>query len=306
MNTGRLVIVFVAIVALIAGVTTVSHGQGANGNSPMDFVVGGGHHSVPDTQFTLSLHSGPLGETPKSQPHNPPTVSVTGVIEGAVYPLGAVPAAGCATTDAESGVRTPATLQITDGDASGVGPITATCAGAVDNAGNVAPPVSARYKVVAVYTFMGFAPPLGPGTTTVKGGSTVPLKFQILDSRGNLITDTSVIADIEVARSVSCSATSGDIWQDAAATGGTMLRFEATSHQFVFNSKTTGLAAGCYTVAVRTIDTLRHMAVTRAEPGTAGIPAIPGSPGGRQLPHGHRGGSWAVAPGSLTPPLTGC
>src|SRR5439155_967279 len=164
------------------------------------------------------------------------------------------------------------------------------------------------YKVVAVYTFIGFAPPLGPGTTTVKGGSTVPLKFQILDSRGNLITDTSVIADIEVARSVSCSATSGDIWQDAAATGGTMLRFDATSHQFVFNSKTTGLAAGCYTVAVRTIDTLRHMAVTRAEPGAAGIPAIPGSPGGRQLPHGHRGGTPAAAPSPPRRPVTtgGC
>ena len=67
MNTGRLVIAFVAIVALVAGVTTVSYGQGANGNSPMDFVVGGGHHSVPDTQFTLSLHSGPLGENPKGQ-----------------------------------------------------------------------------------------------------------------------------------------------------------------------------------------------------------------------------------------------
>ena len=34
----------------------------------------------------------------------PPTVSVTGVTEGAIYVLGSVPAAGCSTTDGLSGV----------------------------------------------------------------------------------------------------------------------------------------------------------------------------------------------------------
>jgi hypothetical protein len=67
MKRARLAIVSAAIFALTAGVTTVSHGQGATGNSPKDFVVGGGHHSVPDTQFTLSVHSGRIGENPKGQ-----------------------------------------------------------------------------------------------------------------------------------------------------------------------------------------------------------------------------------------------
>ena len=60
-------IIGMAMMALTTGIATVSHGQGANGNSPNDFVVGGGHHSVPDTQFTISIHSGPLGENPKGQ-----------------------------------------------------------------------------------------------------------------------------------------------------------------------------------------------------------------------------------------------
>jgi hypothetical protein len=34
---------------------------------PQDFVTGGGHHSVPDTQFTISARSGPLGEDPQGQ-----------------------------------------------------------------------------------------------------------------------------------------------------------------------------------------------------------------------------------------------
>ena len=49
------------------GVAGASHSAGEGGGPPNDFVVGAGHHSVPDTQFTLSAHSGPSGEDPKGQ-----------------------------------------------------------------------------------------------------------------------------------------------------------------------------------------------------------------------------------------------
>ena len=65
-----------------------------------------------------------------------PVVSVTGVADGATYILGDVPAASCTTSDALSGVATPASLSLSGGDADGVGTITATCDGAFDNAGN--------------------------------------------------------------------------------------------------------------------------------------------------------------------------
>jgi len=77
----------------------------------------------------------------------PPVVSVTGVTNGATYTLGAVPTAGCSTTDAMSGVATPASLTLTGGVPPGVGSFTATCSGAVDNAGNTAAPVTATYTV---------------------------------------------------------------------------------------------------------------------------------------------------------------
>ncbi len=77
----------------------------------------------------------------------PPTVSVTGVSNGATYPLGAVPAAACHTTDALSGVATAAALSLTGGNPHGVGTFTATCSAASDNAGNTSAPAGVSYTV---------------------------------------------------------------------------------------------------------------------------------------------------------------
>jgi hypothetical protein len=65
-----------------------------------------------------------------------PVVSVTGVTDGATYILGSVPTAGCETSDALSGVATAASLTFSGGNPDGSGAITATCEGALDNAGN--------------------------------------------------------------------------------------------------------------------------------------------------------------------------
>jgi hypothetical protein len=77
-----------------------------------------------------------------------PEVTVTGVINDAIYTLGAVPAAGCDTTDALSGVQTAATVNVTGGDANGLGTFTAQCTGAMDNAGNTGA-ASVTYQVTA-------------------------------------------------------------------------------------------------------------------------------------------------------------
>jgi hypothetical protein len=74
---------------------------------------------------------------------------VTGVTPGAIYQLGSVPAAGCTTSDALSGVATTATLKITGGNGHGEGQFTATCSGATDIAGNLAPARSLTYDVVS-------------------------------------------------------------------------------------------------------------------------------------------------------------
>jgi hypothetical protein len=86
-----------------------------------------------------------------------PVVSVTGVVNGAVYLLGSVPTAGCQTVDALSGVATSATVSLTGGP---TGKITALCSGGSDKAGNTAAAVSATYTV---------ATKLGGGTTSCNG-----------------------------------------------------------------------------------------------------------------------------------------
>lgn len=50
---------------ILPGPANASHSPGQGNGPPQDFVVGGGHHSSPDTQFTFSAHSGPLGEDAK-------------------------------------------------------------------------------------------------------------------------------------------------------------------------------------------------------------------------------------------------
>ena len=202
----------------------------------------------------ISDHDMPVAYFAVPRDTVPPAVLLTGVTEGATYLLGAVPSATCTTTDDASGVRTPATLLISGGDANGVGSITATCTGALDNVGNVAADVSVHYRVVA-YVFGGFEPPLGKDDKTIKIGSTVPVKFQLFDWNGKPVTTTSVIVAIEFAPNASCSGTPVNGWQPAASTAGPV-RFEG--NQFHFNWKTTGLSAGCYSIGVRTVDTLTH------------------------------------------------
>jgi len=89
----------------------------------------------------------PLVSAPVNIDLTPPSVSVTGVTQGATYNLGSVPAAGCNTTDALSGVAINATVAVTGGNGHGEGTFTATCSGGADKAGNIAPPVSVMYNV---------------------------------------------------------------------------------------------------------------------------------------------------------------
>jgi len=113
-----------------------------------------------------------------------PSVAVTGVTNGAQYSYGSVPAAGCSTSDGLSGVATQASVAITGGS-GGVGSLTATCSGAVDNAGNQAPPVSVSYTVV--YDFGGFSAPQPSSTVTYKTGAILHVAFTLTNSTGQAL-----------------------------------------------------------------------------------------------------------------------
>ena len=113
---------------------------------------------------------------------NVPNVSVTGVAAGTTYPQGNVPTPSCSTQDDLSGVATQASINPSGGP---TGPITVSCSGAVDNAGNnQAAPVSVTYIVEATqqgYNFNGFYNPVSNPSSlnNVKAGRTIPMKFSL-------------------------------------------------------------------------------------------------------------------------------
>jgi uncharacterized protein YjbI with pentapeptide repeats len=115
-----------------------------------------------------------------------PVVKVTGVTAGDHYVLGTVPAAGCKTTESVSGVAQAASLSTSTGGSHGVGPFTATCAGAVSVAGNPqAGPAQAKYTVG--YGFSGFAAPR-PGSTIKTSSQHITVRFRLVDAKGTAIS----------------------------------------------------------------------------------------------------------------------
>lgn len=88
---------------------------------------------------------------------------------------------------------------------------------------------------------------------TVKGGSTVPLKFEVFNGSTEL-TDTSVITGI-TQQKVTCG-TGGGIGNPSkvTSTGGTSLRYDTRAGQFIQNWKTPTTPDACYRVTMTTAD----------------------------------------------------
>jgi hypothetical protein len=177
-----------------------------------------------------------------------PTVSlVGGPSAGTRYFTSTVPTAPtCDASDALSGIASC----VVDGYSTAEGTHTVT-ATATDLAGNTSS-ASVTYTVRNL-TRSGFFSPVDMGGVwnSIKGGNTVPLKFEVFDD-GQELTSTAVVRGFTVAK-VSCVGTSADEVEVFSTTGQTELRYDATAGQFVQNWKTpTG--SGCYTVTLTTVD----------------------------------------------------
>jgi hypothetical protein len=180
-----------------------------------------------------------------------PSVSlVGGPVDGASYYFGAVPAAPtCSASDGLSGLD--GTCSVT-GYSSAVGAHTVS-ASVSDKAGNSAT-ASAGYTVLA-WTLSGFYQPVDMTLlNTIKGGSTVPLKFNVFAGSTEL-TSTAVVKSFTAAP-ITCSAV-GTVGEDAievTSTGGTVLRYDATGGQFIQNWQTPKGAGICYRTTMTTLD----------------------------------------------------
>jgi hypothetical protein len=114
-----------------------------------------------------------------------------------------------------------------------------------------------------VYTFIGFLQPIDnrPAVNIGNPGRTYPVKWQLKDASGNYISSLASVASIQYT-TVSCAAfdmTLSDVIE-AAATGGTVLRYDATANQFIYNWQTPTTSNACYTLTVTLNDGTKHQA----------------------------------------------
>ena len=115
-------------------------------------------------------------------------------------------------------------------------------------------------KILA-WTLAGYYQPVDMSTgglvwNTVKGGSTVPLKFNVYQATtidpSKERTDVGAVQSFAVAP-VSCNSSTVDAIE-FTTTGGTSLRYDTTDRQFIQNWQTPRLAGTCHRVIMTTID----------------------------------------------------
>jgi hypothetical protein len=175
---------------------------------------------------------------------------VGGPEDRASFYFGSVPEApSCESADGLSGLRDC----VVTGGGSEVGTHTYT-ATATDNAGWTST-ATLSYTVLA-WELSGFYAPTNMGADVwnrVKGGSTVPLKFEVAVG-GTEQTTPEVVKSFSV-KGVSCTGADQAVDEiEMVTTGGTALRYDGTSGQFVQNWQTPKLPGRCYRVLVTTLD----------------------------------------------------
>ena len=173
---------------------------------------------------------------------------VGGPAAGGSYYFGSVPSAPTCTADGAISGLASCTVS---GHGTTVGAHTMT-ATATDNAGNSG--TATRSYTVLAWTFNGFYNPVDMNGVynTVRGGSTVPLKFEVFAGSTEL-TATSVVQSFVQTR-IACDGTLPTDEIEIVTTGGTSLRYDATAGQFIQNWQTPRQAGACYRVTMTTQD----------------------------------------------------
>jgi hypothetical protein len=180
--------------------------------------------------------AGALTKTVKVDKTAPTAITFAGVVD---HYFGETPASPtCSATDATSGL---ASCAVTGGGAT-VGTQTWK-ATATDNAGNTST-AEMSYKVMP-WTAKDFTSPIDMGGVfnTIKGGSTVPAKFEIFAGTKEL-TDTTIVTMTNKKITCLTGAAVDDI--ETVLSGSTSLKYDTTAGQFQYNWKLPTGAGTCY------------------------------------------------------------
>jgi hypothetical protein len=179
-----------------------------------------------------------------------------GTLAGKTYgdPAFTVSATATSGLTVSFGVTGNCTLASTTVTITGSGSCTVTASQAGNNNYSAATNVARTFSIAqpqVVFTVKGPYQPidLGGVTNTTKGGSTVPIKFEVFQGATE-ITDASVVT-VQI-RQITCGTISNgteDIIEQTAA-GNTSLRYDTASGQFIYNWKTPKEVGTCYAVTV--------------------------------------------------------
>jgi len=128
---------------------------------------------------------------------------------------------------------------------------------ASDVAGNTATQ-TATFAVV--YNFIGFLPPIpNDGSGLFKLGSTVPVKFQLTDVNGTLISTAACHLTIQMISNNTLIGTPIDATAPGNADVGDLFRFDGT--QYIFNWSTKPVSTGTWQLQARLDDGTVHTVV---------------------------------------------
>jgi hypothetical protein len=118
---------------------------------------------------------------------------------------------------------------------------------------------SKNFSILA-WTLKGFYQPVDMNGVfnTIMSGSTVPLKFELFSGTTEL-TDVGAVKSLTY-RVIACVASAPVDEIETVATGSTVLRYDSTGGQFIYNWKTSGAAGTCYRVTMTTDDGSNLMA----------------------------------------------
>ena len=126
--------------------------------------------------------------------------------------------------------------------------------------GLVSAPVTHNVHVVFEFVTGGFLPPVvnPPEVNVANPGSNIPIKWQLNDASGNLITDVGTVKSVSF-QSANCAFTEPFGTMIALPRGGTVLRYDTNNNQFVYNWSTPTIS-GCYVFTLTLTDGTEHQA----------------------------------------------